>query len=189
MKEAAIELMQLLKNNNLITNLILAGGAVRDTLNGLDHRISDYDLYCNIINKIPYLTHNPVERDLIKFLREMNFTVTGEGHSTVAATKIHRIYATKYKGISADLIILKGITPQHYIDLYFDLGICECWLDTEDWDFHMTRRYKTDIADRTITLKVKEDMTTFMVGRALSHHLPKVLKKYPGYKIKLDLPT
>jgi len=84
--------------------------------------------------------------------------------------------------ILVNIIFLENIKPVSFIRSYFDIGLCECWMTPKDWEFGHTSNYSKDLKQSTLTCRIKPLMSNWAVGRSLTYHLPKLHKKYPGYK-------
>ena len=176
MNDTIIEALSIIqeKTKDIENNrVLLAGGAVRDYLNNKEHRIADYDIFIQRPLKYSYQkTYGllPVTNPKYKNGSSGSF--------------IKQIIIGQYKDIELNLIFI-GEDPVEYIKKYFDIGFCECWLDPATWDFGHTKYYEQDAKRKTLTCRIKPDMTEFAVGRSLTYHLPKIHKKYPDFHIKI----
>jgi len=186
MNDNAVSLLEICKEYFPDNNVILAGGAVRDYLNNKEHRISDWDIYL-------YPTK---ATDKMKFLGDLRnnhgfekLTKTYTNPKAItspasAGTNILYYEWGHYKDLLINFLFIT-MDPKQYVKDFFDIGLCECWLNPQTWDFGHTDNYLRDVRDKTITCRIKPNMSEFAIGRSLSYHLLKVAAKYPEHTVKI----
>ena len=80
-------------------------------------------------------------------------------------------------------VIFTNMDPIEYVNRKFDFGICKAYFDGKK--LHYSRDFMRDSRNRTITL-VGEGLTHHQIRYACEQHLPRIQKKYPGYKFQVE---
>lgn len=192
---------------NNIAPCIIAGGAVRDTLNG--RAIKDIDVYFNskhldrVLAAVDSVSARKYDdRALPSARAQQNIWSTPSPFNNISAASMKApaqadVYTLgnlvdtvrdteSSEGTPVQLVFVNG-DPVEYVCKYFDLGICKTWYDGKH--IHCHNDYTNDINNRTITLAIGTEAFHEAypnAQRALSHirkHADRVKQKYPSYRV------
>lgn len=196
-----MNLQRLNKNNEAIYNLlnireilpsaIIAGGWLRDLYHGV--KFNDIDIYVTNIDKVKATKHEH-EHDIYnqKFWMQMfqlrigkimsydNIICSpGDDDSYEGKNHINTVWEIR-KGLITYNIIILDMDPTEYINEYFDIGLCKAYCDGSK--IRLTADFMHDSQHKHLTLVSKKiDQDEFR--HVMSHHVPKIRDKYPGYTL------
>lgn len=171
---------------------VLAGGAIRDMYNNIP--VNDYDLFL----WDPYSSTEinssklDIDEEYISKLcgvpkpRPYEFASTGVTKYKPSAAGDYTInahIATVWNVMMPEMdyqIIFVRHKPELYVQKYFDFGICKAYCDGNR--IHLSEDFMTDISNQTITV-CGEDMSKKMFTYSVTHHLPRIKRKYAGFKV------
>ena len=88
------------------------------------------------------------------------------------------------RGFNPYQIIFTTMDPVQYVNDKFDFGLCKAYCD--GYKVHLSQDFMTDTRNKTITF-VGNGLTNQQTQYALSHHLPRIQEKYPGYQLIVPL--
>lgn len=160
--------------------VLLAGGAVRDHLNGRE--IKDYDIF--ILNHM----HVKLEASIINLLGS-DYTI--RKHVRYASKYKHPMVVTtfdinyKHKMEPLNLIFVKHGNTKGTILNSFEIGLCVCWLDLHTGKFVTTPRYDRDLKDKQLTVKLPKSSTPQQLAVTFNDHVQRVKAKY-DWPIRLE---
>jgi hypothetical protein len=83
---------------------------------------------------------------------------------------------------SVEFIVL-DCNPIHYIDKYFDVGICKTWFDGKR--VHYSKDFMHDAHNQQLTVCGRMDKHERK--HCESHYLPRLQKKFPNHSVVYDL--
>jgi len=155
---------------------LLAGGAVRDFL--LRKPIKDYDIYIRntSLNKIN--AHKIFESDLAK----RKAATLSDSDNTDRVCNF--AYADK---IDCSFIFVDtALRLPEYVQIYFDIGLCKCWFDNRAEKFVVTKEFEHDRNNKVLTAAYQAGVhENSAVGRSILEHIPRILKKYPDFSVRI----
>jgi hypothetical protein len=192
----AIRLLTKIQNAGF-KSAILAGGAIRDMYHGV--AVSDYDifLWCpDLSNEWGGFKTMPPYDD-IDYLAKLVGIKRNRSPYMSAFTGIISQYKPTTKGdytINEHISSVWDITmpnadyqlifvnerPVDYVLKYFDIGICKTYCDGKK--IHFSEDFTTDVTNNTLTI-CAQDMSKAMFNYIIRHHLPRIKRKYPGYRV------
>lgn len=176
------------------SSALIAGGAVRDLY--FDILPTDIDIfvwdprYSDEPAKTVYDAHPDKEHDFWW----NTLKLTHKPHSHVP-DEVYRVYDDEYgvggfgkitavinvmKNFIPLQIIFTELKPIEHVNQYFDIGLCKAYCDGTKLRY--TPDFMQDKKNKTFTI-VGKDMTQEEFDYILSHHVPKLQHKYPGYKV------
>jgi hypothetical protein len=161
-------------SKNYQANIVLAGGAPRDFI--LGKGISDYDFYVGC-------SMSP--REVAKFADRMDIN---KRH----CYRIGESTGQEYTGMGAVWQVgndIQLITDSEYVDTQrvwerFDIGLCMAAIES-DGTLVTAPAFDVDRDNKQLTLYIT-NKNIERTGRSLTAHVPKLLKKYPDYKLKIQ---
>lgn len=145
----------------------IAGGFVRDLL--LDKEIRDIDFY---LTKKPMTFFDSCLKTWLE--KNPHFELTGDSEYVYPGSKILNVYRST-KGVPRELIILDNITPQDYVNNYFDVGICQALVKSSG-DVFTSEVFDSDRKFHEITSRGDRLVKT--------KHIDKLMEKFPYYKVQ-----
>jgi len=169
-------------------NAIVAGGVLRDMYHG--KAISDVDIFIEydyrditqILGKtVPSLRdtfweaywHNTLKCGAYDSCDFEGFKYAEEDDM------LYAVWTTTKNGLKYQIVFVKD-DPIHYVENYFDFGICKAYSDGNKIRF--TDEFLKDSSNHTITL-YSENLTEDQRNHALNNHLPRIQEKYSGYRL------
>jgi hypothetical protein len=153
----------------------IGGGFARDLDNG--RNIRDVDIYIQGSSAPELKKHR--DRHLKALGLKQNLA------SMYAPAPMFGLWENKEKDVQ---VIVTKSPPLEAIQQSFDIGLCMCALDNEG-DFIASDEYWRDVRDNTLTLYVREGISTYQLGRSLDYHIPKLKHKYPYHLSKIKYAT
>ena len=176
--EAAKLLYELTESKVITGSSLIAGGAVRDTLLGKDVR--DVDIYIDF-SKQPYAIEILNNSSDVQSCKVLGGEISIEGSHVDKPTWV--AYLTMTTGTQIELI---GVNGNRYDAIKaFDIGLCMVYIDTLDFSLVETEEYKRDRDLKTLTLYPSR-LSSTSISRSIKTHIPKLLKKYPDFKLEID---
>ena len=70
--------------------------------------------------------------------------------------------------------------PTYHVGHFFDIGLCKAWCDGKK--VHFMEEFMTDSTNKTITI-CDATLSKKHFNYILKMHLPRIKRKYPGYKV------
>jgi hypothetical protein len=158
---------------------LLAGGAPRDILNSKE--ISDFDYFTN--------TKLPPEKLVYYLSRDhgvLSTTTPVIRKSTYLNNKT--VSVAIFGKICKHEIVFLDTDPITHIRTLFDINLCKVWFDPNRKEFCYDKSYTQDLENKTLTIDLRnfnEDQHEYAMGRCLLSHVPRILKKYPDFKLNV----
>jgi len=190
-----VNLQRLSKNTESIYNLlrireilptaIIAGGWLRDLYHNIP--FSDVDVYVTEIDAVKtkhsiYDKEFWVEQFQLRtdgFMSYDSIHRPGEGNGYEGKSHINTVWEIR-KGFTNYNIIILDMNPTDYVNQYFDIGLCKAYCDGSR--IRLTADFMHDSQYKRLTLVSKEiEEDEFL--HVMSHHVPKIRNKYPGYTL------
>jgi len=168
---------------------IIAGGFVRDTELGVGFK--DIDVY------IPGASSRLTQRKLDKL----------GAYRTSGDYSGSNIYTYQIKDSDINLVVVKDARNQedlhNYVRRTFDVGLCMCWINLNDGSTYLTPEFIEDRDHKTLTIYYSNiyaesfgpcirlptmifDKDPGVLLRVLDEHVPRLLKKYPDYGVRIN---
>lgn len=177
----AFEALSLPTVDDLFKDYALAGGAVRDMLLLNEQAIKDLDIYVQV-DKREYMRH---QHHYATFFRDkFNAYCNTSEYKGLENNPILSVWTTRDMEIQ---MILLDHDIEDYIGQYFDIGICEVYMD-KTGNLKGSTNFINDRADKVVKVRPKYNLSYWTIGKAISEHLPRVAKKYPSYNQVIGLP-
>ena len=167
-------------------NAIIAGGAIRDTYH--DKRVSTIDVFVKAQKKA--IKEMGIEFKSPKWMQYwFNMFKCSAKHQddVIYLGDIETFEKLDRNIIAVWQVITKGKTyqiilitkdPEKYVEDNFDFGICKAFYDGTKMRF--TNDFLMDSLNHTITL-YREHLTDKQIEYAVTEHVHKIKKKYPGW--------
>jgi len=178
---------------------VLGGGAVRDMY--ANKPVSDYDIFLQapyagtefkndpnldleFLAKIAGINPKSAPQSIYyqpeNHIQQVTITKKGlKGGDYTINPHIDTVWDLTIKWTKFQLIFCQE-PPVDFINKFFDLGICKTYCDGKK--IHFSEDFMTDMTQQTITI-CGQDMTKAMFNYVLSHHLPRIKKKYAGFRV------
>lgn len=164
--------------------MCVAGGAPRDLFIGRNAP-SDIDLYLKVDNLNEYRKHLKDLEDIFGVCEPVGSHIHGYGPKStilgVGEFTSEDDDKLQIMGFSADCV--KGNLLDSVFRSY-DFGICMIGYDSE-MNLRWTPEFTADYYHRSLTLV--SWASPFHLYKSIKHHLPKLQKKFPGYRFRSSL--
>ena len=189
------------KIQTLYPEAIIAGGALRDVI--IDKPIKDVDLFIRDtgnsvdVNKIAELFGIKVDKDGrgdhikltndFKVMKDKAYKDSSKKYGIIGKkyaleTHINQLFDVQYNGVLYQLIFVE-VEPVKMVYSDFDFGICKVWFDGED--LVVSEEFEYDLEHKQLTLS-----GSFSEGQLLHTlyvHRPNLVKKFPNWKVVIDI--
>lgn len=187
-----MNLQRLSKNTEAIYNLlsireslssaIIAGGWLRDLYH--DIPFNDIDIYVQEADvKYPIYAEefwrNQFQLRSGGFMDYDTIRQPSGGDAYEGKSHIEAVWEIR-KGFTNYNIIILDMDPTEYVEQYFDVGLCKAYCDGSR--IRLTADFMHDSQYRQITL-VSREIEEDEFKHVMSHHVPKIKNKYPGYTL------
>jgi len=143
--------------------ILLAGGAVRDVLNGRE--IKDFDFFVDNRAKIALVDKSPYVFDKVSIEYYDNDLEAYNLSST-------------FLGSRGMQFMFTNMAPEIYIQDKFDIGLCKCWVNIKHGNLHLTEAYEKDVRDCTISVECNDRFNV--------EHIKRVQDKYLHHNVILN---
>lgn len=167
---------KVLKDLQKIAPCIVAGGAIRDTLNG--RAIKDVDVFMD----------SAYEQAFKRSVNYQQWRKLGKQDTEYKlANVVKDVYETNYGYDWPVQVIFCSIDPEEYVTRYFDFGLCKAWYDGSH--IHCHKDFVKDVNNKTITMCLDEKAMNRAypnVEYALKHikqHGERIRYKYPSFSL------
>lgn len=164
-----------------VGDCIIAGGAIRDTLN--NRPVKDIDVFIDARYKHAWNQWCNHGRRL------------GKNDQYAVSAMVDDVYelpaglsALGYDSLPIQLIFLR-CAPTEYVSDYFDFGICKTWYDGNH--IHCHKDYLHDINNKAITMglddntfKMAYPRRQYALAQMLGHAL-RIKSKYPDHQLSM----
>lgn len=171
-------------NLTMLNNSMIVGGAVRDLV--MDRPIKDIDFVYNsqAIKFTSPATYKADEEILFDGLEKASLNVDLEaGGLYPAPAESHPFVVWNNPDRSFQLMQV-SCKPRRFVVDTFDFGLCMIGMDYKG-DIYCAKEFIEDMNNKTLTLYVRSTITKEQIGHSLKDHYPRILKKYPDFKLSV----
>ena len=148
-------------------NSIIAGGYIRDNI--LEVEFGDIDVYIQESECEP-------GRRFPLFLDKYEFRLDSSYEGT-----LFNSYKSKYSNVN--IIVTKDL-PSKHVKESFDIGLCMVWQELSTGNVIRTEEFDYDRENKCLTIYMK-NLVDNQIKHCLVKHIPKLLKKYTDYTVRV----
>ena len=180
----------LVKVKNLIdSGAIIAGGAPRNWVMGKE--ANDIDLYLRSYCNTSYRVKRQLEKALGVESLEYTQDYNSGSYAGIGGIEIVKLISFNYRGVLFQMIYCNpaksyrdfGSEVVNHMDVGLSRISCD-WYSNHDTNIDKTSEFLKDLESKTLTL-YSDCMTASQLEHCLKNHLPKMVRYFPDYELKI----